>query len=138
MIIYPVFFLSSLLGLFCIFWRHFSVARGLSSKEVKARLLASESVRKELELKFIIPAQIKFYEVYLPAFWRRAEKAVRRLRVLVLKFETKLSHLSDKLRGKHINLDISERSEYWQTLNGAKNGVKNNNQNNNQKEEKPE
>jgi len=47
-----------------------------------------------------------------------------------MKFEKRLSDLSDKLRGKHVNLDIPERSEYWETLNGPKqnNGDKNKNE----------
>lgn len=126
--IFSLIFLASLGGMAFLFRRYFLEIRKLSSDEVQRRLASSESLRRELHLRYFVPWREQWYEVYLPNFWRRSEKLVRRARLVVMKFEKRLSDLSDKLRGKHINLDVSERSEYWEILNGAKE--------NNKKEEK--
>ena len=118
--IFSFIFLVSLAGLAFLFRRYFLEVRKLPLEEVRRRLASSESVRRELQLRYLVPWHGRFNEVYLPNFWRRSEKLVRRARLVVMKFEKRLSDLSDKLRGKHVNLDIPERSEYWETLNGAK------------------
>ena len=122
--VFPLIFFGSLAGMAVLGRRYFSEIRKLSTQEVAIRLAASESVRRTIQARYLEPWRDKFYAVYLPAFWRRAEKTVRRLRILTMKFEAKLSRLSDQLRGKHVNLEIKERSEYWQALNGAKNNKK--------------
>ena len=128
--IFSLIFLTSLTGLAFLFRRYFLEVRKLPLEEVRRRLASSESVRRELQLRYLTPWRGRFNEVYLPNFWRRSEKLVRRARLVVMKFEKRLSDLSDKLRGKHVNLDIPERSEYWETLNGPKqnNGDKNKNE----------
>ncbi|MDP3762479.1 MAG: hypothetical protein Q8Q97_00190 [bacterium] len=126
--IFSLIFLASLAGLAFLFRRHFLEIRKLPLEEVGRRLASSGSVRRELHLRYLAPWRGRFNEVYLPNFWRRSEKLVRRARLVVMKFEKRLSDLSDKLRGKHVNLDIQERGEYWETLNGAK-------ENNKKKEE---
>jgi len=118
--IFSLIFLTSLTGLAFLFRRYFLEVRKLPLEEVRRRLASSESVRRELQLRYLAPWRGRFNEVYLPNFWRRSEKLVRRARLVVMKFEKRLSDLSDKLRGKHVNLGIPERSEYWETLNGAK------------------
>ena len=118
--IFSLIFLAALGGMAFLFRRYFLEIRKLSLEEVRSRLASSESVRRELHLRYFVPWRKRFNEVYLPNFWRRSEKLVQRARLVVMKFEKRLSDLSDKLRGKHINLDISERSEYWETLNGVK------------------
>ncbi|MDP3785155.1 MAG: hypothetical protein Q8R12_03745 [bacterium] len=123
-------FIVSSLAAGIIFMRRFSGVREFSSEELSSALTASPSVRAEFSERYLIPLRDNFYEHYLPAFWRWADKMVRRARVLVLKLETKLARLSETLRGRHINLEVEEKSEYWQSLNGAKN--------NKNKEEKPE
>ncbi len=122
MFVYISLFAFSLAGIFIIFWRHFSEVKKLSKDEIKLLLNSSRSVRKDLRERYFDPAKGKFYEIYLPAFWRVSEKMVKVLRVLVLRFETKLKHLSENLRGRHVNLEVREKSEYWQTLNDVKQG----------------
>ena len=128
--IFSFIFLAALGGMAFLFRRYFLEVRKLPLEEVRRRLASSESVRRELQLRYLVPWHGRFNEVYLPNFWRRSEKLVRRARLVVMKFEKRLSDLSDKLRGKHVNLGIPERSEYWETLNGAKqnNGDKNKNE----------
>ena len=103
-----------------MFWKKFSLVKDLHSEEIEARLHSSPSVRSDFKEQILEPAKAKFYEEHLPVFWRLMEKQVRKVRVVVLRLESRLAHLSDKLRGKHINMEISEKSEYWQALNGAK------------------
>ncbi len=132
-----VFIISSLAA-GIIFMRHFSGVKKLSSEELSSALSSSASVRAELSERYLIPLQDNFYERYLPAFWRWADKMVRRARVLVLKLETKLARLSEKLRGRHINLEVEEKSEYWQALNGAKGDARSSQQESPEEEKKPE
>lgn len=120
MSVFISFFLISLVGISVLFWRKFVIVKDLSDEEVEARLHASVSVRADLKETILEPAKAKIYEEHLPAFWRVMEKHVRRIRVVILRLESKLAHLSDKLRGKHINMNVEEKSEYWQTLGGAK------------------
>lgn len=119
--LYLGLFIITFSGAAALFMRHFAKVKNLSPEELSFALTSSSSVRAEFSKRYLIPLRSRFYEVHLPAFWRWADKMVRRARVLVLKLETKLGRLSDKLRGKHINLEVEEKSEYWQTLNGAKN-----------------
>jgi hypothetical protein len=125
MAVYLSFFLISFAGIFIIFWRRFRQVRYLSPDELKLRLLSSRSVRLELKESVVEPLKVKFRENILPAFWKSSEKIVRRFRVSVLRFEAQLKNLSDKLRGKHVNLEVSEKSEYWESLNHAKENAKN-------------
>jgi hypothetical protein len=124
--IYVPIFLVSLAGISVIFLKNLSEVQELPEEELKKRLHSSRSVRKDISERYLIPVKSRFYSVYLPAFWRASEAGVKKLRIFVLKLEKGLRHLSDNLHGKHINLDIGERSEYWQTLNGAKNGANGN------------
>ena len=120
MLSYLLIFLIGLIGAAVIFWRRFGQIRALTPEEVKSRLITSGSVRSELKKEFFDPAKNIYLHVYLPAFWRVSEKIVKRFRILIIKFETKLKNLSDNLRGRHINLEVSEKSPYWQKLDGAK------------------
>lgn len=115
-------FLLSAGGLSFLFWRKLSLVRGFSDEEIEARLHSSLSVRTDLKEQILEPAKAKFYREHLPAFWRALEKQVRKLRMVTLRLETRLARLSDMLRGKHINMEVAEKSEYWQALNGAKQG----------------
>ena len=113
-------FLLSIGGFLFLFWKKFSLVKDLHGEEIEARLHSSPSVRAQLKERILEPAKVKFYEQHLPAFWRVLEKKVRKMRMVTLRLETRLARLSDALRGKHINMEVSEKSEYWQTLNGAK------------------
>ncbi len=115
-------FLLSAGGFSFLFWRKLSRVRGLRDEEIEARLHSSPSVRADLKEQILEPAKAKFYKQHLPAFWRVLEKQVRKMRMVTLRMETRLGRLSDILRGKHINMEVSEKSEYWQALNGAKSG----------------
>lgn len=126
LVIYLALFVLSLCGIAMLFMRRYLPVKALNFQELELRLRTSHSLRKELRERWVEPLKAKCYEVYLPRFWRWSEKIVRRFRVVVLKFETQLKRLSDNLRGKHVNLEVPEKSEYWQTLNGAKENAKNN------------
>lgn len=131
LLIYPFLLLISLAGIFFLTRDYLREAKSLSREELMSRLSALRSVRSDIKERFFGPAIIMLRGIFLPAFWRTCEKAITRVRVLVSKLETRLKWLSDNIRGRHINLDVSKKSEYWQNLNGAKNGK-------NGTEEKPE
>ena len=117
---YLSIFVLSLGGILFLFGRHWREVKALSAEEIARALAASSSVREEFKGRYLEPVKGRFFEIYLPAFWKMLEKAVRRFRVLVLKLDTKLKYLSENLRGRHVNLEVSERSEYWKDLSGAK------------------
>ena len=105
-----------------MFWRKLSRVNSLHEEEIEARLHSSLSVRADLKKRIWEPAKTRFYKQHLPAFWGILEKQVRKTRMVTLRLETRLARLSDALRGKHINMKVSEKSEYWQALHGAKQG----------------
>lgn len=113
-------FLLSAGGLSFLFWKKFLLVKDLSDEEIEARLHSSLSVRADLKEQILEPAKARFYEQHLPAFWRVLEKQVRKMRMITLRLETRLARLSDMLRGKHINMEVAEKSAYWQALHGAK------------------
>lgn len=120
-ILYLALLVFSAAGAAFLFGKYFREVKKISATQLQERLVTSSSVRLELKERWYNPAEMKFYEVVLPAFWRGSEKFVTKVRVLVLKLETRLKWLADNIRGRHINLDVGEKSEYWQNLNGAKN-----------------
>ena len=120
LVAYLILLLISLAGALFIFGKYLAEAKRLSLEELLKRLEASRSVRSELKERWYDPLEVLFYESVLPSFWRTSEKFITRVRVLVLKLETRLKWLSDNIRGRHINLEVSSKSEYWQNLNGAK------------------
>lgn len=124
LLVYLILLIFSLAGAFLIFRKHLVQAKRLSPEELLAKLEASRSVRSELKERWYDPLEARFYESLAPAFWRVSEKFVIRARMLVLKLETRLKWLSDNIRGRHIKLEVSSKSEYWQNLNGAKNNAR--------------
>src|SRR3989339_301757 len=124
-IFYLALLVFSAAGAVFLFGKYFREVKKMPAIQLQERLSASSSVRRELKERWYNPAETKFYEVILPAFWRGLEKLVTKVRVLVLKLETRLKVLADNIRGRHINLDVGEKSEYWQNLNGAKKNGKN-------------
>ena len=113
--------LVSAAGVYLLAHRHFREARSMSQEELLRRLVFSPSVRNDLLERFLKPVGRGFRQALWPALLRRFEKIIIRFRMAVLRLESRLKWLSDNIRGRHINLDTSKKSEYWQNVNGAKN-----------------
>lgn len=121
MIIYPSILGLSLIGIFILTRGYFREAKLIPEVELKLRLKASQSLRNKTWGNFIYPAYLKIKNNFLPTLLKSSEYVINRARILVAKFEIKLKRLADTIHGKAINLEISEKSEYWENLNGNKN-----------------
>ncbi len=119
---YFTVFIISILAIAIIFSRRYASVRLLTADELMGRLITSSSVRSDLSNRYVIPAIEKIKSFWLGMFWMSAEKILRALRSIVQKIEARLKYLSENMRGRHVNLVVGEKTEYWQTLNGARPG----------------
>ena len=124
MIIYPSILGLSLIGIFILTRGYFREVKLISEVELKLRLKANQSLRSKAWENLIFPTYLKIKNNSLPVFLKSSEYVINRARIFVSKFEIKLKRLADTIHGKAINLDISQKTEYWQNLNGNKNGKK--------------
>ena len=126
MIIYPSILGVSLIGIYILARGYFREAKLIPEVELKLRLKVSQSLRNKTWENLIFPAFLRLKNNFLPVLLKSSEYVVNRARFFVSKLETKLKHTADTIHGKAINLDISQRSEYWENLNRNKNGEKKN------------
>ncbi|MBI2024289.1 hypothetical protein HYT00_02800 [Candidatus Giovannonibacteria bacterium] len=131
---YPALFGISFLGIFLLSYRHFKEAMTISDEDLALKINSTESVRSQTWKKYISPVLVKLKNYFSPPFWKYLDLLVNSARRSVIKLEARLKWLSDNIRGTHINLEVPEKSEYWQNLNGAKNGNGNGNGKNGKKE----
>jgi len=126
MIIYLSILGLSLIGIFILTRGYFREVKLIPEVELKLRLKANQSLRNKAWENFVYPAYLKIKNNSLPILLKSSGYVIHRARISVSKLETKLKHTADTIDGKAINLDISQRSEYWKNLNGNKNGKKEN------------
>ncbi|OGF69380.1 hypothetical protein A3H65_03875 [Candidatus Giovannonibacteria bacterium RIFCSPLOWO2_02_FULL_45_14] len=124
MIIYPSILGLSLIGIYILARGYFRETKLIPEIELKLRLKANQSLRSKTWENLIFPTFLKLRNNFLPALLKSSEYVVNLARSFVLKLEVRLKHTADTIHGKAINLDISQRSEYWENLNGNKNGDK--------------
>ena len=122
MIVYAALFGVSAVGIILLMYRYYREARSLSTSEIEEKLRSTPSIRSAYWDRFVEPTLLKVKDVLMPAFWRLCDKLVNRARIWVSKLEVRLKKVSDNIHGTAINLDVPEKSQYWQNLNGAKNG----------------
>ena len=117
---YTYLFLISFAGMSLLFGRHYRRVRSLSPEAIKGGLMRTTSVRKEIKELYLYPLRERYRSIYFPAICNLIDRLVLAIRGLLIKAAERLTHISEDLEGKHINLDISEKSEYWRSLGDIK------------------
>ncbi|OGF82473.1 hypothetical protein A3B18_00630 [Candidatus Giovannonibacteria bacterium RIFCSPLOWO2_01_FULL_46_13] len=122
MVVFPLILGISLVGIFFLTHRYLREAKTFSTAELRLKMSLLTSVRSDIKTRFVAPAISKAKEASVPVALHAFDKLVNLVRVWVLKLERYLRLLSDNIRGTAINLDVAEKSEYWQNLGVAKSG----------------
>ena len=120
MFFFATIFVLSSAGILLVFGRRYLAVERLSPSELQMGLKVSRPLRDDFKENYISPVKSWVDRAIMPRFWKSCEKTIIRTRLTVLRFETRLKRLSEDMRGRHTNLDVSEKSEYWEDLNGAK------------------
>jgi hypothetical protein len=121
MVFFPSILGVSLVGIFFLTYRYLGEVRSFSRDELERKLVEVPSVRSDILDKFVFPLVKKFREVVMPAILRLVERILNKFRIWVSKLEVRLGSISEEIHGRAINLDVSQKSEYWQNLNTSAN-----------------
>lgn len=120
MIIYPLILALSLIGIFFITRPHRKEARSYAHSELQLKMATLSSVRSDIKLRLIDPVLSRTRELVLPVFKKSFERFLGRVRNYVSALEAKLNGISEDIHGTAINLEVPQKSEYWNSLNIAK------------------
>jgi hypothetical protein len=120
MVIFPSILVISLIGIFLVTRPYRSGINSYPQAELKKLLVRVPSMRSQVWSKVVGPSISKSRELALPLFMRVFGRSLGHVRVWVSKLESKLNTIADDIHGTAINLNIPEKSEYWQNLNIAK------------------
>jgi hypothetical protein len=113
----------SALGLLVIFFRRLYEVRIMSQEEFLYSLKDTRPFFSSFYKILVVPVKLFYKNIFLPWFFKRAEKTVHGFRILVLKAEHNLFDLKHYFRGKH-DVNSDGHSPYWKEMKDYKENLK--------------
>lgn len=113
----------SALGLLVIFFRRLYEVRIMSQEEFLYSLKDTKPFFSDFHKIIVVPISTFYRNVFLPRFFKRAEKTVHWFRIHILKFEHSLFSLKHYFRGKH-EISTEGHSPYWKEMREYKEDLK--------------
>ena len=122
----PIVLLSifSFVGMSIILGRHLVVVRKMSGREFVLNFQKTDPVFWDMHKHIIIPFKSFWASKIKPSFFRRMEKILSKIRILLLVVENLLLRFNNYIHGKALEHKNVKKTEYWGNIDDFKKDLK--------------